>query len=95
MRKLTFLTLRTNASVYLLISHTKNLHVLLTTQSRNFISSKSEYAVDFSSLISIADPEYIKRFNNFIKINGEEDEVEKNYVFRLNWRKICRILKQV
>ena len=66
----------------------KILHILLTTQSRNFHRSKGDYIIDFfPPLISIADPGYVKRFNNFIKLDGSEDEVEQNYVYRLQWRR--------
>ena len=66
----------------------KVLHVLLTTQSRNAHTNKSEYLIkSLPSLVSLADEKYNKRFSNFIKVTGQEDEVQKNYVYRLNWRR--------
>lgn len=63
------------------------LHVLLTTQSRNALGDKDDYHVNhLPPLVSIADKAYTERFDNFIKVNGSEDELEQNYVFRLEWR---------
>ena len=66
----------------------KVLHILLTTQSRNVHNEKENYLVEtLPPLVSIADKNYLKRFDAFIKSNGQEDEVERNYVYRLEWRR--------
>ena len=65
----------------------KILQVLLVTQSRNRVENREEYQVEsFPSLISLADLNYTKRFNEFIKPEGQ-DEIEENYVYRLEWRR--------
>lgn len=65
----------------------KVLHLLLVTQSRNAIGGKEEFAINyFPSLISHDDEKYLTRFENFIQPKGE-DELDENYVYRLEWRR--------
>lgn len=66
----------------------KVLHVLLTTQSSNYHNEKEEYAIEvLPPIVSLADKKYKERFDNFIKLNGSQDEIEQNYVYRLEWRR--------
>jgi len=66
----------------------KVLHVLLTTQSKNAHGEKIDYHIQkLPPLFSSLDSTYLSRFNNFLRTDGSEDEVEENYVYRIEWRR--------